>query len=312
MVEPAPDLHKRRVKARVHLQQSLKLYRQALAMDAGNALYWLSYGWMLEQGSAFASEVDAPFQSKPGRAKRHFWREEAFRAYLKAFDLSQKKDAALDDIFIGRDVIVSQESGEYLLRLAKEMPDNLLPQARRDAIRVHIERLKEKPHAITPIIFPLHRPQSLDALLAPNKQVTFDLDGTRLHSRWPWVGRETGILVWDPNHTGKITSGLQLFGSLTWQMMWRNGYEPLAALDDDRNGWLEKSELKGLACWQDRNSNGKADPGEVVPLTSLGVVRLAVHPAGKQGKTLFHPSGIQFRNGMNVPSYDWMPVSLPE
>ncbi|MBT3202234.1 MAG: hypothetical protein HN350_20220, partial [Phycisphaerales bacterium] len=45
--------------------------------------------------------------------------------------------------------------------------------------------------------------------------VRFDLDGDGRAQSWPWVKPTTGILVWDPSGQGRITSGQQLFGSVT-------------------------------------------------------------------------------------------------
>jgi hypothetical protein len=57
-----------------------------------------------------------------------------------------------------------------------------------------------------------------------------------------------------------------------------NGYQPLAALDDDGDGWPSDRELSGIAVWRDKNQNGIADPGEVLPATALGIQRIAARP----------------------------------
>jgi hypothetical protein len=142
--------------------------------------------------------------------------------------------------------------------------------------------------------------------------VTFNLDGSDLAHRWPWVKPDTGILVWDPEHTVAITSGTQLFGSVTWWFFWSNGYQPLAALDDDGNGWLSDRELSGIAVWRDKNQNGVADPGEVIAATVLGIRRIAVRPYGAMSGGLYHPFGIQFQDGNSVATYDWVPVEKPK
>ena len=110
---------------------------------------------------------------------------------------------------------------------------------------------------------------------------------------------------------GKITSGLQLFGNVTWWLFWKDGYEPLAALDNDRNGRLEGAELQGIAVWFDRNGNGIADPGEVVSLRSLGITSIAVHSAGLTDGVPANTNGVQLRDGSSLPTFDWTPTSLP-
>ena len=52
-------------------------------------------------------------------------------------------------------------------------------------------------------------------------------------------------------------------------MLCVHGYEPMSMLDDNCNGWLEGNELSGLSVWQDRNSNGVSDMGEVESVATL-------------------------------------------
>jgi hypothetical protein len=162
--------------------------------------------------------------------------------------------------------------------------------------------------AVTPLIFSLKPNASLSDLLS-DRQVGFDLDGFATGRQWPWVRADTCILVWDPNRTGRITSGRQLFGSVTWWMFWRNGYEPLGALDDNRDGVLSGAELKGIAVWRDANSNGIADPGEVVPVEGFGIVEIAVKPRQIDG-ALQRNGGIKLRDGRSLTTFDWTPVSV--
>jgi hypothetical protein len=132
------------------------------------------------------------------------------------------------------------------------------------------------------------------------------------------VNADAGFLVWDPENRQHIASCRQLFGSVTWWMFWRDGYQALAALDDDGNGWLEGKELQGIAIWRDTNGNGICDPGEVISLRDAGIVRIAVRATGRTSSgnsggpsgTLFNPLGIQLRDGTSLPTYDWTPVSV--
>src|SRR5262249_34887925 len=136
---------------------------------------------------------------------------------------------------------------------------------------------------VTPIIFSLGSDGPLGDLLAPGATAPFDLDGDGIAERWPWVKRDTAFLVWDPQHRGEITSGLQLFGSVTWWMFFADGYHALDALDDDRDGQLAGRELQGLAVWCDRNGDGRSDPGEVTPIERLPIRAIATHATGVDG-----------------------------
>ena len=111
----------------------------------------------------------------------------------------------------------------------------------------------------------------------------------------PWVvwkaSAQRPLLVYDPNHTGKVTDGRQLFG--TWSFGgrrgfrmaslnlrripfdgWDNGYQPLAQLDTNKNGLVDGKELQPLALWFDKNQNAISEPGEVVPIVEHGIVAL--------------------------------------
>ena len=116
------------------------------------------------------------------------------------------------------------------------------------------------------------------------------------------------------NHAcgGRIVSGRQVFGSRTWQMMWRNGYEPLAGLDDDGSGFLDRNELAGIAVWFDRDGNGRSNRQEVIPVEKLGVCRIAVHSDGQRDGVPFARRGVTLDDGRSLPTWDWTPTSIPE
>lgn len=107
--------------------------------------------------------------------------------------------------------------------------------------------------------------------------------GWRGSAEWP-------LLVYDPGHTGVITSPHQLFGNWTFggkrvaslgastgnknQSAWENGYEALEILDADRDGKVSGEELAPLGLWFDRNRDGVSQPGEVQSLKDLEVTEL--------------------------------------
>ena len=160
---------------------------------------------------------------------------------------------------------------------------------------------------MTPLIFSMETALPLEDLLDPSRRVRFDLAGAGRPADWPWVRPETSLLVWDSAGTGRITSGRQLFGSVTWWIFWGHGYEPLALLDDDGDGWVAGRELAGLAVWRDRDGNGRSDPGEVIPAAQAGIARLAARPDGRYGAIPWNPRGLATTDGRILPTYDWTP-----
>lgn len=296
--------------ALAHLRGSIRNYFAAVELKPNEGLYQLGLGWMLLQGAAHADVVDWPLGQPGEKRSRTQWIREAAKALTKAYDLTEKADLSKVAGWIGEDWAISLEAGESLLQLyKKDLAQDPGAAERRTRIEKTVEALKNKPSRITPIVFPLDREASLTSLSVTSKPVRFDLAGDNHAERWPWLTSNAALLVWDPELTGKITSGRQLFGSRTWQMFWRHGYQPLAALDDDRSGSLTGKELNGIAAWVDRNGNGISEPGEVVPVSKLGIIGIAVRPAREEG-VWHHPEGLRYSDGATGPTYDWTPTSV--
>ena len=156
------------------------------------------------------------------------------------------------------------------------------------------------------MLIPLQERLSLEDLIDPGLSVEFDLDGSGLQRRWGWITPKAGWLVFDPARSGKITSGLQMVGGVTFWIFWQNGYEALAALDNDRDGWLQGAELNGLAIWNDKNCNGISEPGEVRSLKDWGITALSCDYQTHATGIPFNPTGVRFKNGSTRPSFDWI------
>jgi len=152
-----------------------------------------------------------------------------------------------------------------------------------------------------------------DRRVATSALRAFDLDGTG-RARWEWVGPGSGLLVWDPDRTGRITSGRQLFGNWTWGKPWKDGYEPLATLDRDHDGSLSGPELAALGVWIDADGDGVSDPGEVSDCASAGVQRIGVgaerdasgHAMLSAGFTMRLPEG----RTVERRTWDWISMGL--
>ncbi len=277
-----------------HFNQSIANYKRAIELDPDSALYHFSLGWMQEQISNFAAAI--------GTDSNVDWIDRALAEYRAAYRLALPHD--LKSRFY-LEPYLSDEAGSSIIEILQKRPRSEEEIA---GIRKNIIELRGHSRAVTPVVFSLKSNATLSDLLS-DRQVGFDLDGFASGRRWPWVQPETCILVWDPDRTGQIASGRQLFGSVTWWMFWRNGYEPLAALDDNRDGVLSGEELRGIAVWRDENSNGIADPGEVVPVEDFGIVEIAVKARQVDGVL---ESVIKMREGKSVKTFDWTPRSIPQ
>ena len=111
----------------------------------------------------------------------------------------------------------------------------------------------------------------------------------------------------DPLGEGRITSGLQLFGNVTFWAFWQNGYHALRALDDDGDGELLGAELRGLSLWHDRDLDGVSDRGEVRPVTAWGITGLSTRYEFDSTHPLEIPwsrAGVRFADGTVRPTWD--------
>ena len=110
-----------------------------------------------------------------------------------------------------------------------------------------------------------------------HSSVFFDLDNDGFAEKTAWVGPHDGLLVRDLNHNGIIDNGSELFGNHTFcadGQLAHNGFEALQSYQDG-GGLLTASSSpklwKELMIWQDRNSNGRTDQGELTPLSATGI-----------------------------------------
>lgn len=294
-----------------HLRAALANYDMALERAPGTPLFLLGRAYAVECGVPVATELPPGAQrdggTNPTREEiRAAWLEAAAAGYLAAFRKSIDADAKQKIVGpAGHRHVISHEAGNAYLRLVAEAG---VPAAAadREAVEKGLAAVKAIPQGtVTPIIFPLDSPRLLRDLLS-DRPVTFDLDGDLRAESWSWVRPDTGLLVWDPTGEGKIVSGRQLFGSVTWWMFWTDGYRALDALDDDRDGELRGAELAGLAVWRDATGNGVSEPGEVVSLATAGIVGLAVRATTTAAGCPANPRGVRFGDGRVLPSYDWI------
>ena len=62
----------------------------------------------------------------------------------------------------------------------------------------------------------------------------------------------------------------------------------------------------GVRTWFDRDGNGRSERDEVVDLTSLGIVALAVRATATDHIHPMNPAGLVLADGRTLPTWDWM------
>lgn len=287
-----------------HLKASYLTYKRAVSLKPGASLPKLGWGWVNEEAAKHikhSANFEAPKKltsrdftdqaiklyreivadHKPTDKSAHRWE---FADYEPAYEAAKN----LQRLLSGSPVVIRQMMAGEKGRLAKIIAD-----------------YEARPIVMSPIVFPLV-PTPVNRLIDANRTTNFDIAADGIPREWPWVARHTAFLAWDPAATGKIKDGTQLFGNRTFNMFFRDGYAALASLDDNQDGWLTGPELKGIVVWHDRNQNGVSDRGEV---TSGGISAIRTKSNGTAGGMLAASSGIQFKSGRIVPTYDWLPRS---
>ena len=270
--------------AKAHLAKAIEIYQKALASNPKNQTMKLGLAWCQDQAGQKA-------------AATILYREVADSSWAT----ESKSQGGLGDF-------VYVESTGYLLPL-------LNPSKNADEIALikqRKEHLLALPRAITPLVIPVGNHDNLSALLDPNARVHFDLDGSGRQLAWPWITNEAAWLVFDPQHSGKITSAIQMFGSRSFLLFCSDAYAALALLDDNHDGILSGEEITALALWRDRNANGISDLGEVLPLSSYGITSLSTRRQTHETGISYCPNGATYKDGSTRPTYDLILESKPQ
>ncbi len=279
-VKPASDQQKLKT-AKEHLASAIVQYEEVLKLAPDNLTAALGHAWCVEQSGDT---------------------QKAISEYRKVIEAAWAKEKDMKLAPLGWHSVTAEAAG-YLIPLLDKDKDKGEIRVLKD----RIARMRAVPRPITPVVIPLRDGLALSDLEDRSASVAFDADGTGLKKRWTWITKDAGWLVYDPRGTGKVTSALQLFGSVTYWMFWENGYQALAALDDDGDGMLAGKELHGLAIWQDVDGNGISDPGEATQLARWGIVGIScryVQETKLPDGITYSPRGVIFCDGSSRPTYD--------
>lgn len=320
-----------------HALEAIRAFQKAIELKDDQGLYYLSladlrqqfcdqavsnpvkYYDIDKQGNVIEVNVDTEGEEADKEVEEQApsavlvevkgrWLKQAMQEYRQAYELSLKDDRKLEHRPLqGIESLVSYNAIEGYESAAKTLEIDLDKDDLFQEMQKHKKKLEKLPiGAITPIIMSLNPVDSIDELLADDVAVDFDLDGSARGQRWPWLKPDAGLLVWDPNETGQITSGRQLFGSVSWWLFPQDGYHAMNLLDDNRDGVLAGNELKGLSLWFDQNQDGISGPGEVKPIRELPIKGIRVKAMSREGKHPMHPAGLILEDGSTLPTWDWI------
>ena len=109
-----------------------------------------------------------------------------------------------------------------------------------------------------------------------DSKTSFDFDGDGKTDHTGWISPEDGILVKDINGNGKVDG----YGEISFSDApgARSDLDGLRSYDDNHDGVISSQDdiFATLSIWQDKNSNGSSDPGEMIPLSSLGISSISL------------------------------------
>lgn len=287
------------------LGKALMYFQKAQELSPKNSLYQLGKASLLEQASVFYRGNP---EAKVPEIIRELTPAKLREEYRKARELGltdKLKDSRAD--MGSENDFVSYEAGSAYIRLA-EKDAQLTSEEKEvlDEIKKGRNALDDVAGWATPIMLSKTAVAGIDELLDPETFVHFPVQGWGWLERCSWIKPDAALLVWNPSGSGRIQSGAQLFGGYTWELFWKNGYEPLCILDVNNDGSLTGVELEKIAAWEDRNSNGVSDVGEVIPLDEYGVTALSTQFTGTDDIHLTNPAGVTFKDGRVLPTWDWM------
>ncbi len=299
-----------------HARSAIRSFRKAIELNEISALYHLGLAGIFEQAIPQAEKIGPPDTLKPVASDEpaanqpnvaRLYAMAALQANLTAYKLDREAALAKDSIFQPF-YPAAYEAGKAVQRLVKKYELKPGDEKMLDQIAADLKTMDEKPQAITPIVMRIEgaTPRGLADLIAADATVRFDLDADGEAEPRAWVRPDTAILVWDPEHTGKIASGKQLFGNMTFFMLFSDGYRALDALDDNRDGQLAGDELSGLALWHDRNTNGISEPGEVTAVDESPIRSISAQTNGNDSGHPMNKIGITLDDDSTRPTWDWI------
>ena len=137
------------------------------------------------------------------------------------------------------------------------------------------------PPRIDPLVLDLNTDGQIGTL--PISQgIFFDLDNSQHAEQTSWVAPEDGFLVLDLNGNNRIENGSELFGNNTLLPSGQNadnGFAALAQYDlnNDRKINGDDAIFADLKVWQDLNSNGITEAGELKTLADVNVSEISLN-----------------------------------
>lgn len=150
--------------------------------------------------------------------------------------------------------------------------------------------------ALSPIAIDLDG-DGLHTIGIGSSNVLFDLNGDGNVEKTAWLNPNDGFLVIDSNNDGQINDINEMFGGDKRG----EGYAKLQLMDTNRDGVISSTDeaFNDLLIWQDANSNGVTDDGELATLGEANIDTISVD----------YLSWDQYDHGNLIGEHSWARVN---
>jgi len=110
-------------------------------------------------------------------------------------------------------------------------------------------------------------------LTSTENGVAFDHNADGASETAGWAGADDGLLVMDIDGSGHIENGSEVFSEVFNGGSYANSLEALASLDENGDGVIDANDsaFGDIGVWQDANSDGVTQHGELKSLADLGI-----------------------------------------
>ncbi|MDD2369606.1 MAG: calcium-binding protein, partial [Sulfuricurvum sp.] len=208
--------------------------------------------------------------------------EDYKKSLLKPDAYTQAQKDALRGL-VG-DFINSDKGKEWLP--TKESLHDILRKFREGLLHKISDPVNDLWHAFKNWVAPRRDPLVLDLdgdgieTLGVNAttHVVFDYDGDGVKTGTGWIKGDDGFVVLDRNGNGTIDNGGELFGDQTLvnAVKATDGFAALSAEDTNHNGKFDAGDTNftNVRIWQDTNSDGISQAGELHTLSELGITSI--------------------------------------
>ena len=146
---------------------------------------------------------------------------------------------------------------------------------------------------IDPLILDLDG-DGIELVSMADSNAYFDLNSDGIREKVQWISPDDGMLVLDKNADGEINGVDELFGNPS-----TIGFEDLRQYDDNNDGKIDINDTKfsQIRVWQDANSNGSVDAGELTTLNERNITEISLNYQDGEDDTFAEKSTITYGDG---------------